>query len=322
MKLLLYSEKTKRQYMLIPICNNHVLNNKGFISQYHIHPVYHLVFVLRGEGTLETDSKMYVLREKDVFIVDPNEKHIYTSTRQGGMTHFTTNFYLVTLEDYQMLREEGVWEDAVANMERIEARAVSARLNEILDFKYHDEIFFEYDKSRWSELLLSIDTFCGSIDHIAKNPYYIISGGYKRQPLIVLNYYWQFITSFFEIIAGSSAHSNEILKNSNDALLNKIIAYLNNTLYNSFHLSDLSAALNYSPVYLCSYFKQKTGITITQYLNKLRINKACDYLRESDKSITEIASLLNYSSSNHFSANFKKEMKYSPKHYRRRPELF
>jgi AraC-like DNA-binding protein len=321
MKLLLYSEKTKLQYMLIPICNNHVLINNGFISQYHIHPVYHLVFVLRGDGTLETGSKTYFLQEKDVFMVDPNEKHVYTSTRQGGMTHFTTNFYLVTLEDYQRLQQEGVWEDAVANLERIEALAVSAKLDEILDFK-HNEIFFDYDKSRWSDLLLSIDTFCGAIDNIAKNPYYIISGGYKRQPLIVLTYYWQFITAFFEIIAGASTHSNEIHTNSNDALLNKIIAYLNNSLYNSFHLSDLSASLNYSPVYLCSYFKQKTGITITQYLNKLRIKKACDYLRESNKSITEIASLLNYSSSNHFSANFKKEMKYSPKHYRRRPELF
>ena len=32
---------------------------------------------------------------KDIFIVNPNEKHVYTSNYSRGMNHFTVNFYLV-----------------------------------------------------------------------------------------------------------------------------------------------------------------------------------------------------------------------------------
>ena len=318
MRLFFYSEKTKKQYILVPICNNHVFYPQGLFSHDHFHPVYHLVFVLQGQGSLSTRQKDYLIKEKDIFIVNPNEKHIYSSNEPEGMTHFTVNFYLVTLENYQTLDAKRFWSQ-ITDKKRIEPWAETMNFEDIFEFSM-EEIFFTFDQTRWTEISILIETFCASINKIVKSPYYIISEKLKH-PLLLSGHFSKFITTFFDFVSGPFMQSSHTFINDNHFLLNKIIYYLNDSVHDSFQLSKLALSLNYSPVYLCTYFKQKTGLTITQYLNKLRINKACEYLRVSNKTITEIASILNFSSSNHFSNSFKKEKMVSPKDYRKHPEM-
>jgi len=319
MKILLYSEKTCKQYILIPICNNFVLIRKGFVSYDHVHPVYHLVFVLKGMGQLFSTCANYPLREKDIFIINPNEKHVYKSDYDGGMTHFTTNFYLLTLENYKILEAKGVWDNGF-DKEEVEALAESERLENIFELNVND-VFFEYEKILWSDIIHHIDTFCGVVDKTLKSNLTLVSMEVNQNPLAFYDHYTKFVADIFYSLLNPNIGSRDSFHPNEDILLGKILHYLNDTLYDEFRLSELAASINYSPVYLCSYFKNKTGITITQYLNKLKLSKASELLRGSEKTITEIASVLNYSSPNHFSNNFKKEKGISPKDYRKYSEV-
>lgn len=319
MKILLYSGEMNKQYILIPICNNFVFYKNGFFSNYHIHPVYHLVFVLNGQGCLISDTGKYLLKEKDIFIVNPNKKHIYTSDHPLGMNHFTVNFYLIEARQDRLSRDSFLWENDI-DLEKTNMLAETVKLENVFSIRTRD-VFIEYHRNKWADILLLIESFCKNVDEIRNNMFYIISGAHRLDLNNFADLYSGFLTRFLDLISGDTEVYDYASMGSSSKLLNRIINCLNSSIYDSFHLSSLSEELNYSPVYLCSYFKRKTGITITQYFNRLKINKACEFLRKSDKTISEIASILNFSSSNHFSGAFKKEKKISPKHFRKNSEL-
>lgn len=81
-------------------------------------------------------------------------------------------------------------------------------------------------------------------------------------------------------------------------------------------LTDIAKAFNISPNYLCRIFKEKTGITLMNYIQELRIQEAKRLLVETDKKMWAISQELGYSNQYHFSMGFKKATGYSPKQYR------
>lgn len=71
-----------------------------------------------------------------------------------------------------------------------------------------------------------------------------------------------------------------------------------------------------SPSYLSYLFKRETGVTITCYLDKQRLDRAKELLILTSKSMKEISSIVGYTDQNYFSRIFKKYEKISPVEYR------
>ena len=70
--------------------------------------------------------------------------------------------------------------------------------------------------------------------------------------------------------------------------------------------------------YLTYCFRQELGMTPIAYLNRYRVTQAKRLLKETDKTITEIALDVGFSDSGYFSRVFRKEVGMSPDAYRRR----
>lgn len=82
-------------------------------------------------------------------------------------------------------------------------------------------------------------------------------------------------------------------------------------------LGEISKIFNMSPNYICRIFKEKTGTTLLNYINNLKILEAKKMLVQTDKKIWEISQELGYSNQYYFSMGFKKATGYSPKEYRK-----
>lgn len=80
-------------------------------------------------------------------------------------------------------------------------------------------------------------------------------------------------------------------------------------------LDELSNNLSYSPKYISSVFKKKFNIGITEYLNTIRIQRACTLMRQRHTNVTYIAGICGYSDSLYFSKVFKRIVGVSPKNY-------
>ena len=64
------------------------------------------------------------------------------------------------------------------------------------------------------------------------------------------------------------------------------------------------------------YFKKNCGAGFVEYLNRVRTNKACYLLRETDYQIRDIASECGFSSISNFNKQFRKSEGVSPGFYR------
>ena len=69
--------------------------------------------------------------------------------------------------------------------------------------------------------------------------------------------------------------------------------------------------------FMSTQFNKTTGKSIREYINELRVADAKRLLSESALSVTEIAFLVGFNSSNHFSDIFKKQVGISPLKYRK-----
>ena len=103
-------------------------------------------------------------------------------------------------------------------------------------------------------------------------------------------------------------------------LVRKAMGYINTHCSEMLTREEIASFVGISADYLTDCFHQELGITPIIYIRRYRIHQACELLRNSDLSITQIAMKVGFCDSAHFTKTFLKEMGVTPKAYRRRNE--
>jgi len=97
---------------------------------------------------------------------------------------------------------------------------------------------------------------------------------------------------------------------------NRYVDFMIQTIHEKYAthltLADISEQCQMSSTYLNVKFKNETGYTFNDYLNRYRIQKAVDLLRENQYRIYEIAEMVGFSDYKYFIKVFKKYIGYSP----------
>jgi len=101
----------------------------------------------------------------------------------------------------------------------------------------------------------------------------------------------------------------------------QVANYVQNHLYESITVNQLSSALYISRSRLTARFKKETGMTLTDFITKEKMKEAKRLLQFTSKSLEAISDYLAFSSQSHFSRVFKKCEKCAPGEYRRRVKL-
>jgi AraC-like DNA-binding protein len=103
---------------------------------------------------------------------------------------------------------------------------------------------------------------------------------------------------------------------------NKRIATIHEYLMNNYreeiNLKRLAELVNMAEGSLCRFFKLNMGITIFEYLNKIKTEFACKLLMDPDLSITEVCLDSGFNNISHFNKQFKKTTGVPPSDYRKR----
>lgn len=81
-------------------------------------------------------------------------------------------------------------------------------------------------------------------------------------------------------------------------------------------LGQVARAVNTSTFYFCKIFKKFTGINFTDYLSRVRIEKAKNLLLNPNLRVSEIAFEVGFQSLTHFNRVFKRILGQSPTEYR------
>ncbi len=81
-------------------------------------------------------------------------------------------------------------------------------------------------------------------------------------------------------------------------------------------LTDVARAVNMSTFYFCKSFKKATGMTFTEYLSRVRIEKARELLVNPNVRVSEVAFEVGFQSLTHFNRVFRRVLGQSPSAFR------
>ncbi len=99
--------------------------------------------------------------------------------------------------------------------------------------------------------------------------------------------------------------------------LHKTLNYIHDHFEQPLSLKDMSAMSGASETYFCRLFKHETGLTFLNYLNGLRIERACVLLRDTCDNALDICYQVGFNDYTHFGRQFKKNTGMSPADFRK-----
>ena len=108
----------------------------------------------------------------------------------------------------------------------------------------------------------------------------------------------------------------EIKTDGRNNTIKKIKNIVNEEYSQPLSMKYIADKMYLNHIYLGQIFKKETGISLNDYINKVRINKAKKLLKESQAMVYEIAEQVGFSDPQYFSTVFKKNTGVSPKEYR------
>ena len=142
--------------------------------------------------------------------------------------------------------------------------------------------------------------------------YDLLLQGYSKEYIMLTSLFLPYFLSryMFSESFGSLENQNE------EDVIKQSIKYLKDNIDRKINLKELAEYVFMSVSHFSKTFKCKTGYSPIEYLNHLKIQKACRLLQFSDKRVSQISYEIGFDDQYYFSRLFKKYMGISPSAYR------
>lgn len=236
---------------------------------------FEITVITEGEGKVFANDSFSSVKAGDVFLSFPTDIHKITSNPNNPLKFAFLSF---SLND-DSLKEQ--FDNIVKLFPRAEKRVFqNANIPALIDVIIAEMYSHEFMKDR------------------------VISSA--------LNQIVVFIARAF-LHSNTKTIYNHASKNK--ILCFKIMRYIDNNIHSIQSLSEVADFYHYNYTYMAKLFAKTTGETMKQYLAKQKLDYAKYLIKSRNLSLTEISSLLNYSSIYSFSKSFKKHFGISPSEY-------
>ncbi len=96
----------------------------------------------------------------------------------------------------------------------------------------------------------------------------------------------------------------------------KSLIYIRDHYAEGISVADVAKAIGYSVSYFGYIFKKTRGISANRYISELQLGKACELLRGTALSVSDIAERVGFGDANYFSTAFKARYGLTPRQYR------
>lgn len=105
--------------------------------------------------------------------------------------------------------------------------------------------------------------------------------------------------------------------NSSDKKIQEVIQYIESNYFDcNLNLNSIATHFNITPSYFSQKFRQKTGLSVTDYLYKIRISHSLVLIKDTSLKISEIAQMVGFLDSNAFIRIFKKYQGCTPGNFK------
>ena len=152
----------------------------------------------------------------------------------------------------------------------------------------------------------------GDIVSLFAKIYKTLELGYSIDNLLFSN---MCLSEFLTLFIYNSRHYEPTANDKIDCV-DSAILFMQEHINDNISLGDLSSQYNYSVSRFSNLFKQKTGYAPIDYFVQMKMQKACQQLNFTTRSIKDIAFSMGFDDPYYFSKRFRTVMGISPKKYR------
>jgi AraC-like DNA-binding protein len=258
------------------------INDTGGL--WHFHPEYELVLNIKSNGTRIIGDSVELFDQYDMVFIAGNIPHSWNYYRQNNTlpdNHgIIVNFKLESIGDGLLSQHE--------------MRCLKELLNEA-----ERGIVFSIEDSKKAENYLIQMINNKGIDKMIDffNIIKILCSSEKRAFLCSENY-------------------KLVFDERGNKRMSDVYTYIRENYFKPIPLEKIAKIAKMSPFAFSRYFKKNCGAGFIEYLNRVRTNKACYLLRETEYQVHDIARECGFASISNFNKQFRKSEGISPRDYR------
>lgn len=246
---------------------------------YHWHYDIEILLVIEGSVIINTATQQYLLKKDDIFLVNSNEIHSLTRTKESN-----------TILAIQ-----------------INPKFCKTYFPALQKIKFLDKLITESEFPEcWKRLKECLTEFV--------TEYYKKENGFELKLASTLNMLvYQLLNGikYEEVMEDRlSAEMNNLER------LNRIINYIRENYMNKVSLKELAFNENLDMYYLSHLIRKQLGISFQEYLNKVRLEKAVELILHSKLKKIDVCIESGFSDYRYLCKMFIKEYGCDPSHYK------
>lgn len=250
----------------------------------HWHKEFELNVILEGEGDFVTCDIHFTAYKGDIVLTPPDMLHAVYQHDDKRCVYDTLDL------DGSMLGS------------RDNDRAADAFIAPLILGAYSIETHITPEHCYYSELLTTAEN--------------MISAAKGDTPLLDMLIKSELLRFMFLLYESGSISRNGFVKKS--SLMRPAIEYINEHFTEPLTIDQLAGVVHLSKSYFMGAFKRETGVGAMEYIAQLRLKLARELLRDTDKSVADIAFECGYHNLSNFNRQFRSAGGCSPKEYRSR----
>jgi AraC-like DNA-binding protein len=256
----------------------------GFNCPWHVHPEYELILVLEGSGYRIVGDNMTSLGPGDMVFVGPGLPHIWQEEPANGTRQVRT---LIIQFEEKFLGEGLMRLPALEPVRHLFASAARGL-----------HVVGQTRKKVGEVMKRMADT--KGVERIA-------------QFLHILG----LLTASKDCHPIASPNFAPNLELYDQERMDRVFQFLTSRIGQEVHLSEVAQLVHLSEGAFSRFFRAHTGKTFPEFVNELRIGRACRLLTESEKNVTEVAFESGFTNLSNFNRQFLRLKSLSPREFRR-----
>lgn len=257
------------------------------IDYLHFHNLFEVGICREGTGEMVFNGKVLPFRPGMISVIPKNLPHTTNSTPG------TLGFWEYLFFDPAMLLRQ------YYDTEELKVR----RLTEIIS---RDVIYGEVEQ--YAPLTRTTNAIMDEMR--TKDSYYIEKVHALLMALI------------FEIVRIGDRGEEKVEIRGNMGTISAALDYIDRHYAEAIRIEDLAKACSISETHFRRLFSEHFKISPVEYLNMIRVLRACDLMRTSDDSMASVASKCGFSTVSTFDRNFKSVIGVTPYQWKKDPKNY
>ena len=262
-----------------------VVRGPGYGATWHFHPEFQITLVLKSTGYRLVGDNIAALTPGDLVVVGANLPHVWQQDPEGGRgaVHAIVVRFLESFLGRQFLDIP-----EAAGVKRLLRRAarglrVTGRTRDLVAERL-PRLPEAKGLNRVGELLAVLELLAQSN----------------------------------ELRSIASAGFVPSLSGEDQGRMERVIAHIHANLTGDVDRAGAARAAHLSEGAFSRFFKLRTGKTLPEYINELRVGRACRLLADEERKVTDVALECGFHNLANFNRRFRELMRRTPRDYRRK----